>query len=137
MVGMGKHGLVHAVFVYWCQLMLEMFVRPTHINELVAQDIDDVGSVHAPDSSVGRAWMNTSGEYSNIVWQVEWPIEINNLVVSDSNPTSIITNSHLEMAVILLQWLVLEEIHPTQHRLVLIRSNNTLLCSWAARISPI
>ena len=76
------------------------------------------------------------GEYNNIVWRVEWDEEISKRVVSDTNSKGTITNSDLEMAAILLQWLVLEQIATTHHRSALARSDNTLACSWATRMSP-
>ena len=60
-------------------------------------------------SGIGTSgvWMRVRGAYSNMVWPVEWPEDISRSVVSDKNPSDTITNSDLEMAAIILQWLVL------------------------------
>ena len=60
-------------------------------------------------SGIGASgvWMSVRGAYSNMVWRVEWPEDISRSVVSDKNPSDTITNSDLEMAAIILQWLVL------------------------------
>ena len=80
--------------------------------------------------------MSADGDYTPTVWRVEWPEEISRRVVSDKNPKGTITNSDLEMAAILLQWLVLESIAVTMHRSALARSDNTPACSWATKMSP-
>ena len=80
--------------------------------------------------------MSVTGAYPNTVWRVQWPPDISNSVISDGNPKGSITNSDLEMAAILLQWLVLDHITTTLHRSTLSRSNNTPACSWATRMSP-
>ena len=110
--------------------------RPTHVNELVGQPISDVGNMDASGIGAGGIWMSTSVSYHNLVWRVEWPSDISTSVISDKNPTGSITNSDLEMAAILLQWIVLEMITPTRHRSVLARSDNSPACSWATRMSP-
>ena len=80
--------------------------------------------------------MSVFGRYHNIVWRVEWDAEISRRVVSDKNPKGTITNSDLDMAAILLAWLILEQIAPTHHMSALARSDNTPACSWATKMSP-
>lgn len=69
--------------------------------------------------------MSLGLEYDNVVWRVEWPEEVSIQLVSTTNPSGTINNSDLEMAGILLQWIFLEHIDPTQHRLVLTQCDNT------------
>ena len=76
------------------------------------------------------------GLYPHTVWRVEWPDTVSREVVSDSNPTGSLTNSDLEMAALLLAWLVLEQIADTHHRSALARSDNTPTYAWATRMSP-
>ena len=41
------HGVVHAAFLDWKILLIDMKARPTHVNELVGQVISDVGNMDA------------------------------------------------------------------------------------------
>ena len=136
MVALGRKGAVHGAFLDWKFLLLDMKRRPTHVNELVPQETSDVGNMDASGIGAGGVWMSVLGAYNNIVWRVEWDAEISRRVVSDKNPRGTITNSDLEMAAILLQWLILEQIATTRHRSALARSDNTPACSWATKMSP-
>ena len=62
-------------------------------------------------------------------------MDISNEVVSEKKNVSI-TNSNLEMAAILLQWVLLELIAPTHHCSALSRSENLPSYSWATQMSP-
>ena len=110
--------------------------RPIHVNKLVPQDTSDVINMDASGIDAGGVWMSITGAYNNIVWQVEWDTEISKRVVSDSNSKGTITNSDLEMADILLQWLILEQIATIFHTSTLARSDNTPACSWTTMMSP-
>jgi len=105
------------------------------VKELVHHTIEDVGNMNASGKRA-EARMSAVGAYDNVVWRVEWSDIISNLVVSTTNPKGTMTNSNLEMIAILLQYIVLEQIAPTQHKSVLMRSNNTPACSWATKMSP-
>ena len=136
MVVLGKNDAVHGAFWDWKHLLVEMKFRPTHVNELVLQNISEIGNI---DASVIGAWgilVSTSGAYHNTIWRVEWPVEISNQIVSKSNRKGIITNSDLEMATLLLQWLVLEKLAVTLHCSAMMRCDNTPTCSWATCMSP-
>jgi hypothetical protein len=68
-----------------------------------------------------------------VVWRVEWPTNIPQNIVSFDNPNSKITNSDLEMADMLIHYLVLE------HHLVLLKHahvaawcDNTPTVSWTS-----
>ena len=99
----------------WYRLLVDMRARSTHVNELVPQAISDVGHMDASGIGAGGVLMSVKGAYRNTVWRVEWPEEISKEVVSDRNPKGSITNSDLEMAALMLQWLVLEHVAPTFH----------------------
>ena len=62
------------------------------------------------------------------MWRLEWPEEVSAQLVSDSNPEGSLNNSDLEMAALLLQWLVLKHIAVTRHRSALARCDNTPAC---------
>jgi hypothetical protein len=72
---------------------------------------------------------------SPIVWRVEWPEDIRNNVVSFDNPTGTITNSDLEMAGMLLHFLVLEHLVKLKHVHVATWCDNTPTVSWTNKLS--
>ena len=100
-------------------------MRPTHTNESVIQDIYGVVNMDASGLGSVRVGMSTTGEYPTMVWRLEWYEDISREVVSDKNPKGSITSSDLDMAAILIQWLVLESIGITCHCSALAISNNT------------
>jgi len=134
-VHIGKKGLVCEALIYWYRLLVDMCAHPTHVNELIPQATSYIGHTDASGISAGGVLMSIDGFYKNTVWRVEWPEEVSRDVVSDRNPKGSITNSDLEMATILLQWLVLEHVGPTFHRSSLARCDNTPACSWATKMS--
>ena len=135
-VALGPKGLVRPAFQDWLRLLADMRARPSHVNELVGQPIADVGNMDASKVGAGGVWFSTESCYPPTVWRLEWPPDVWILLVSDRNPKGSITNSDLEMAAILIQWLVLEHITITMHRSALARSDNTPACSWATKMSP-
>ena len=135
-VWLGRKGLVRSAFMDWRRLLQNMKLRPTHVLELVRQPIADVGNMDASGIGAGGVWMSTSSAYPNTVWRLEWPDEVREQLVSDKNPDGELNNSDLEMAALLLQWLVLEHLAITRHRSALTRCDNTPACSWATRMSP-
>ena len=92
-----------------------MRTRPSHVNELVGKPISDVGNMDASKIDGGGVSTSADGNYTPTVWRLEWLLEIGKRVVSDRNLNGSITNSDLEMATILIQWLVLEHIGITIH----------------------
>jgi hypothetical protein len=82
--------------------------RPTSVLELVPGLPEYVGYVDASGFGAGGAWLSGSKHINPIVWRLAWPEDIEARLVSDANPKGDITNSDLEMAGHLLQWLVLE-----------------------------
>ena len=65
------------------------------------------------------------------MWQVEWPQEVKERLVTDANRKGDLTNSDLEMAAEVLGWLVLEAIAPTRHTHVGVCSDNSPHSSMA------
>jgi hypothetical protein len=79
--------------------------------------VDDPGYIGHCDASklgAGGVWLSGTRTLSPIVWRVEWPEDIRNNVVSFDNPSGTITNSDLEMAGMLLHFLVLEHLVPSE-----------------------
>ena len=55
----------------------------------------------------GGVWFGGTFQLPPTVWQVEWPEEVKQLLISDKNPKGKITNSDLECVGFVLAMLVL------------------------------
>ncbi len=70
------------------------------------------------------------------VFRWQWPLDITSNIRSNTNPTGWITNSDLDMAGILLLWLVMEEVcHPLLEKRVALFSDNLPTVSWVTRLA--
>jgi hypothetical protein len=64
-------------------------------------------------------------------WWLEFPIDITAEVIPGSNPDGMLTNSDLEMASVLLHYLVLEGlVHNLTHQQAVIGCDNLPAVSW-------
>jgi hypothetical protein len=67
---------------------------------------------------------------------LEFPADITAQVVSDKNPDGVLTNSDLEMAGVILQFLALEQIVPDLcHIQVAIGCDNTPAVAWTKKMA--
>ncbi len=69
------------------------------------------------------------------VWRIRWPKEVAQRLVSTSNPTGDLTINDLEMAGLLLQYLVLEQLVNLRHTHVSAWCDNSSTVSWARKMS--
>ena len=81
-------------------------------------------------------WKIRTHQLSLIVWAVLFPEEVRNRLVSDQNRQGDITNSDLELAGILLGWIVLEAIMPQiKHYQTGMFCDNTPTVAWENRLA--
>ena len=109
--------------------------RPTHCRELVATEPGYVGFCDASTLGAGGVWLAGTKSLNPVVWRVEWPEDIRNNVISFSNPHGTITNSDLEMAGMVLHYLVLEHLVDLRHVHVAAWCDNTPTVSWTNKLS--
>jgi hypothetical protein len=70
------------------------------------------------------------------VFRVQWPPDISNQIISSSNPSGTITNSDLEMAGLLLLWLVMEDVcKPLTNAHIALLSDNSPTVHWVQRLA--
>ena len=70
------------------------------------------------------------------VFRWEWPKDVTASVRSFSNPISIITNSDLELAGVLILWLMMEAVcQPLHEKRVALYSDNTPTVGWTKRLA--
>ena len=118
----------------WRYLLRVANVEPTHCKELVPGDPGFIGYCDAAKRGMGGVWLSGTKEIEPFVWEVPFPQEIQKRLVSWSNPKGDITNSDLEMAAHLMQWLALEFTHDVRHQHAAIASDNTPTVAWANRL---
>ena len=117
-------------------LLRESTLAPTKCIELVSGTPAFVGIKDASRHGVGGVIVGHTGACVPTVFRVEWPADISNNVRSKSNPNGKLTNSDLEMAGLLLLWLVMEEVckpQPGAHCAVF--SDNSPTVSWTQRLA--
>ena len=97
---------------------------------------DFIGVQDASGQGVGGVILGELGSCTPTVFRYEWPEDIKADLVSFDNPRGRITNSDLEMAGLLLMWLVLEAVcgDLTEKR-VAVFSDNDPTVSWAKRLA--
>ena len=111
-------------------LLREVQSRPTSIYEIYPTLAKYLGYVDASSHGAGGVWFSGTMALQPIVWQVEWPPEIKTKYKNKE-----LSNSDLEMAALILQWLVLEYSVPTKHISVGVGSDNTPTVFWTRKFS--
>jgi hypothetical protein len=121
----------------WVTLLQRISSRPTSVLELTAADPWFIGYVDASKQGVGGVWVSGTKTIKETVWKQEWPQAIQDTFVSSHNTTGTISISDLEMAGVLLAWLVLENISPIplQYSHIGIFCDNTPAVAWASRLA--
>jgi hypothetical protein len=100
----------------WCILLQRISTRPTSVLEITPGLPWYIGYVDASKYGVGGVWINGSKTIQPTVWRLLWPHDIQKELVSSQNKQGSISISDLEMAGVLLAWMVLEQICPqTSH----------------------
>lgn len=77
-------------------------------------------------------WFDLLGRFIPVVCRVEFPAHVQARMVSTENPGGTMTNLDLEMAGLLLHWLVLEELVMLRHEPVGAFCDNIPTVAWAA-----
>ena len=117
-------------------LLRESTSAPTRCRELVAGWPDFIGVVDASGQGVGGVVIGENLACTPTVFRMEWPDDIKAELVSWSNRTGSITNSDLEMAGLLLLWLVMEGVCGNlQERRVALFSDNDPTVRWTKRMA--
>jgi hypothetical protein len=134
-IGLGKASEVRASFLDLAHLVATLGARPTHVQELVPNDEHYVGYCDACNAGAGGVWFSGELHLDPVVWRVAFPPEIAAQVISDSNPNGTLTNSDLEMAAVLLHYMILQQITDMKHKRSGTFSDNTPTVSWSTRMA--
>jgi hypothetical protein len=97
---------------------------------------DFVGVVNASSHGVGGIIMGKLLECPPMVFQLQWFLDITANVVSDSNPKGTITNLDLELAGLVILWLMMEHVCGfLAEKRVALFSNNSPTVSWVQHMA--
>jgi len=110
--------------------------EPTHCKELVVGHPNTIGIVDAAKEGVGGVVFGETEACIPTVFRLEWPKEIQDQVITFTNKTGTLTNSDLEMAGLLLLWLVMEAtVSNLKFKHVALFSDNSPSVSWVERMA--
>jgi hypothetical protein len=128
-------ALLHAIRD--CRTFLRDSVdTPNACRSLVTAWPDNIGITDVSGSGLGGVILGENMGVTPTVFRLEWPKDISNNIISDSNPNGAITNSDLEMAGLLMLWLVMESICPAlENAHVALFSDNSPTVHWVQRLA--
>ncbi len=119
-----------------CTILRESTRRPTWCRKLVAGWPDFVGVFDASSHGVGGVIIGELSACLPTVFRIRWPPDITASVVSDKNPEGMLTNLDLELAGLVLLWLMMEHVcGPLAKKRVALFSNNSPTVSWVQRMA--
>ena len=118
----------------WKHLLRQTQKTKIKAKQLVIQDPHFLGAHDASGKGAGGVLFGGTDILHPTVWRVIWPQEIRDNLVSTTNPTGTITNSDLELAGALLQFLTLELITDVKHKCSFQGCDNTPTVSWIRKM---
>jgi len=118
----------------WLTLLPLATKLPMPCRDLIQAPADFGGYCDASKHGAGGVWFGIHKKLPPIVWRVEFPLQIQEQVVSATNPHGKITNLDLKMTGLLLQWIVLEQFADLAHTHVACWCDNTPTVAWATKL---
>ena len=116
----------------WKTILRHIAKIPTHVLQLVDGFPDFLGYTDACGKGAGGVWIGLSEDIGHVVWRVEFPRDIQEDLCTSANPTGSITMNDLELAGVVLGWLVLEHLVPDlRFKHIGLNCDNSSAVSWA------
>jgi hypothetical protein len=134
-IGLGKDSDIRAASLDLAHMVEDLAHRPTHVKELVPGDDHYTGYCDACAAGAGGVWLSGDLSIRPIVWRIRFSAYITSQVVSTSNPRGSLTNSDLEMAAVLLHYLVLQQMVDLRYARTGVWSDNTPTVAWTKRMA--
>ena len=107
-----------------------LYENPVKCRQLLPGEPDYIGSSDACKYGAGGVWFGGLQKLHPIVWRVPWPQDIIDRV--SANELSI---NDLEMAGLVLQYLLLEQVVPMKHVHAAAWCDNSSAVSWTVKMS--
>ena len=133
---LGAKSEVRAALEDLCTLLHILASRPTHVKELVPDMPQYVGYHDAAAEGAGGVWFSLLSNMSPTVWRVAFPHDIKSEVITDDNPTGLLTNSDLELAAeVMAVGVALVVAHTIKHVPLGTLCDNTPTVSWIEKMA--
>jgi len=117
-------------------LLRESTVKPTKCTELVSGWPDFIGIKDASGHGVGGIIVGERKACPPTVFRLKWPAYISADINTADNPHGRLTNSDLELAGLVLLWLVMEDVcNPPPASHVALFSDNQPTVHWVQRLT--
>ena len=117
-------------------LLNESVASPTKCKELIGGWPHYIGYTDASGVGFGGIIIGEDAEVSPTVFRGQWPPDIQSELVSRTNPKGKLSINDLELAGLLLTWLIMEEVCPTlTERNVALFSDNQPSVHWVDRMA--
>ena len=119
----------------WRYMINHLKHHPTHVSQLVHDYPHYLGYSDACGLGAGGVWCSGTHSLQPTVWQVQWPQAIKAKLITDKNPSGSLTINDLELAGIVLHWLVLEWMQiPLKYCHIGTFCDNVSATVWAHRL---
>ena len=116
----------------WKTIVKHIKNNPTHVLQLVDGYPDYLGYTDACKKGAGGVWMGVTEDIGFVTWRVEFPEDIQNELCTSENPKGSITMNDLELAGVILGWLVLEKLVPDlRFKHVGMNCDNSTAVAWS------
>jgi hypothetical protein len=127
--------LVHQTLADWASIANTLSTHPMPITSVIPHAPAYVGAVDASGIGCGGFWVETQFGYlpQPIAFRCQFPLDLQNQLVSASNPKGTITNSDFELAAMALGVATLQQHAPTKHACIYAASDNTPAVAWCAK----
>jgi hypothetical protein len=132
-IALGKTSDIRAAFLDLAHMVANLAHHPTHVKELVPGDDHYTSYCDACAAGAGGVWIG--GDLRPLVWRVPFSAAITKQVISDTNPRGTLTNLDLEMAAVLLHYMVLQQKVDLQFVRAGVWSDNTPTVAWTKRMA--
>ena len=90
----------HSELANWKVLALQAASQPTHLAEIFRREPTHIGFCDALGLGAGGVWLKPARKGQNLVWRHPWPPYIIASLVSSTKPQGTITNSDLDLTVL-------------------------------------
>jgi hypothetical protein len=119
----------------WRTIIHMLKNTPTSVRQLVADIPAIIGYNDACKTGVGGVLTPGLQNFPYLVWQTKWPEDIQNRLVTDTNPHGDISMNDLELAGIVLNFLALEiATQDIKYMHIGLYCDNTSAVSWANKL---
>jgi hypothetical protein len=116
-------------------MVTDLAKPPTQDKELVSGNNHYTGYCDACADRAGGVWLSGNLNLQPIVWRVHFPPAISSQVVSEANPGGQLTNLDLEMAAVLLHYMLLQQEVDIRFIWTGIWSDNTPTVAWTRHMA--